>query len=45
MRQPVFTVIITGRIKIFKRSSEGKEQILHIFGPGEPIGEVAVKRQ
>ena len=37
-----FYVIISGRVKIFKLSSEGKEQILHIFGPGEPIGEVAV---
>ncbi len=37
-----FYVVITGRIKIFKLSVEGKEQILHIFGPGQPIGEVAV---
>jgi CRP/FNR family transcriptional regulator len=37
-----FYVIITGRVKIFKLSTEGKEQILHIFGPKEPIGEVAV---
>jgi len=37
-----FFVVIAGRVKIFKLSSEGKEQILHIFGPGEPIGEVAV---
>jgi len=37
-----FYVIISGRVKIFKLSAEGKEQILHIFGPGEPIGEVAV---
>jgi CRP-like cAMP-binding protein len=37
-----FYVVITGRVKIFKLSTEGKEQILHIFGPGEPIGEVAV---
>ncbi len=37
-----FYVIISGRVKIFKLSLEGKEQILHIFGPGEPIGEVAV---
>jgi CRP/FNR family transcriptional regulator len=32
----------TGRVKIYKLSSEGKEQILHIFGQGEPFGEVAV---
>ncbi|MFC1821211.1 Crp/Fnr family transcriptional regulator [Thermodesulfobacteriota bacterium] len=37
-----FFVVITGRVKIFKLSSEGKEQILHIFGPGEPFGEVPV---
>jgi len=37
-----FYVVITGRVKIFKLSMEGKEQILHIFGSGEPIGEVAV---
>ncbi len=37
-----FYVVISGRVKIFKLSPEGKEQILHIFGPGEPFGEVAV---
>jgi len=35
-------VVISGRVKIFKLSVEGKEQILHIFDPGEPFGEVAV---
>jgi CRP/FNR family transcriptional regulator len=35
-------VVISGRVKIFKLSLEGKEQILHLFGAGEPIGEVAV---
>jgi len=35
-------VAASGRVKIFKLSSDGKEQILHIFGPGEPFGEVAV---
>ena len=35
-------VVISGRVKIFKVSSEGKEQILHIFGLGEPFGEVPV---
>jgi CRP/FNR family transcriptional regulator len=33
---------MSGRVKIFKVSWEGKEQILHIFGPGEPFGEVPV---
>ena len=37
-----FYVVILGRVKIFKLSPEGKEQILHIFGPGDPFGEVAV---
>ena len=37
-----FYVIAAGQVKVFKVSSEGKEQILHIFGPGEPIGEVPV---
>lgn len=37
-----FYVVVTGRIKIFKLSAEGKEQILHVFGPGEPFGEVPV---
>ncbi len=37
-----FYVVISGRVKIFKLSPEGKEQILHFFGPGEPFGEVPV---
>lgn len=37
-----FYVVVEGTVKIFKVSSEGKEQILHIFGPGEPFGEVPV---
>ncbi|MFO8089398.1 MAG: Crp/Fnr family transcriptional regulator [Desulfatiglandaceae bacterium] len=37
-----FYVLASGRIKIFKLSPDGKEQILHIFGPGEPFGEVAL---
>ena len=37
-----FYVVITGRVKVFKLSSEGREQILHIFGPGEVFGEVPV---
>jgi CRP/FNR family transcriptional regulator len=37
-----FYVVASGRVKIFKLSPEGKEQILHIFGPGDPFGEVAV---
>jgi len=37
-----FFVIAEGRVKVFKVSPEGKEQILHIFGPGQPFGEVPV---
>jgi CRP/FNR family transcriptional regulator len=37
-----FYIIAEGRMKIFKVSTEGKEQILHIFGAGQPFGEVPV---
>lgn len=37
-----FFIAETGSIKIYKLSFDGKEQILHIFGPGEPFGEVPV---
>ena len=34
-----FFVVADGRVKVFKVSTEGKEQILHIFGSGQPFGE------
>jgi len=37
-----FFLVATGLVKIFKASPDGKEQILHILGPGEPFGEVPV---
>jgi CRP/FNR family transcriptional regulator len=37
-----FFVVVRGLVKVFKLSADGKEQILHISGPGEPFGEVAV---
>ena len=37
-----FYLISEGQVKVFKLSSDGKEQILHIFGPGDPFGEVPV---
>lgn len=38
-----FYIIRSGRVRIFKISPEGgKEQIFHIFGPGESFGEAAV---
>jgi len=37
-----FYMVVDGQVKIYKMSLDGKEHILHIFGPGEPIGEVPV---
>lgn len=37
-----FYAIVSGRVKIFKLSPEGKEQILHMMGPGDVFGEVPV---
>jgi CRP/FNR family transcriptional regulator, dissimilatory nitrate respiration regulator len=37
-----FYMVNAGKVKIYKMSLSGKEQILHIFGPGEPFGEVPV---
>lgn len=37
-----FYIVADGQVKIFKSSLEGKEQILHIYGPGNPFGEVPV---
>lgn len=37
-----FHLVDKGRVKIFKSSPDGREQLLHLFGPGEPFGEVAI---
>jgi CRP/FNR family transcriptional regulator len=37
-----FYIVASGKVKIYKASPEGKEQILHIYGPGKPFGEVPV---
>ena len=37
-----FYVVAAGKVKMYKVSLEGKEQILHIYGPGNPFGEVPV---
>ena len=37
-----FYVLLAGKAKVFKVSPKGREQILMMMGPGEPIGEVAV---
>lgn len=35
-------VVESGRVKIFKLSPEGKEHVLHIFGPGKMFAEAAM---
>ena len=37
-----FFVVVEGRVKIFKLSPDGKEQILHVLDHGEPFAEAAV---
>jgi CRP/FNR family transcriptional regulator len=37
-----FIAIVSGRVKVFKSTPAGKEVILEIFGPGDPLGAVAV---
>ncbi len=37
-----FHLLAEGRVKIFKSAPDGKEQLLHLLGPGEPFGEVAI---
>jgi CRP-like cAMP-binding protein len=35
-------VLRSGRVKVFISSPQGRQQILHLAGPGESVGEVAV---
>ena len=37
-----FYVILTGRVKLYKLSANGDEQILHMYGPGDTFGEAAM---
>jgi CRP/FNR family transcriptional regulator len=37
-----FYIVAEGSVKVYKMSLEGKEQILHLYGPGNPVGEVPV---
>lgn len=37
-----FFVVLEGRVKVYKLSPRGDEQILHLFGPGEALAEAAV---
>jgi len=34
--------VLTGRVKVFKVTARGTDVILEIFGPGDPVGAVAV---
>ena len=37
-----FYAIVSGRVKVFKMLPSGKDIILEVFGPGDPLGAVAV---
>jgi CRP/FNR family transcriptional regulator len=37
-----FLIVVTGQVKVFKRTPAGNDRILEIFGPGGPLGAVAV---
>ncbi len=37
-----FYLVASGKVKVYKLSSEGKEEILHVVSPGETFGEVAL---
>ena len=33
-------IIETGRVRIYRTNSEGREQVLHVEGPGRPVAEL-----
>jgi CRP/FNR family transcriptional regulator len=37
-----FYVVIEGRVKVYKLSPDGRQQILHVFGPGQAFAEAAM---
>ncbi len=37
-----FYALASGRVRVFRSAPSGKEQILHVFGPGEAFAEVPV---
>ena len=43
-RQPAerFFVVLAGRVKLYKLSAKGDEQIFHLYGPGNSFAEAAV---
>lgn len=37
-----FFVVAEGRVKVFKLSADGKEQVLHLIGPGQSFAEATI---
>ena len=37
-----FFVVVTGRVKVYKHGPDGHDIILELFGPGSPLGAVAM---
>lgn len=37
-----FYAVVEGSVRIYKAAPSGREHVLHVFGPGEAFGEVAV---
>lgn len=37
-----FFVVAKGRVKVFKLSEDGKEQVLHLIGPGQSFAEATI---
>jgi CRP/FNR family transcriptional regulator len=37
-----FYVVVKGKVKVHRLAPDGREQVLHLFGPGEVVGEVPV---
>jgi len=40
-----FYTIVSGRVKVFKTTRSGKDIIWGVFGPGDPVGSVAVFKE
>ncbi|QJA06379.1 Crp/Fnr family transcriptional regulator [Thermosulfurimonas marina] len=37
-----FFLVLEGRVKVYRLSARGRQQILHVFGPGEAFAEAAL---
>jgi len=37
-----FYVVLDGKVKVYKLSPDGRQQILHVFGPGQAFAEAAM---